>query len=244
MSEQPLATVDRRRVFGETAGATERIAPGHFDRRTVREHQARYRWAARWVRGRTVLDVACGTGYGSALLLGAGARRVVSIDLSEPALGFARRAYPGPCYVQADAGALPLAQPVFDVAVALETIEHLADPLTFLGALGGLVRPGGWLLVSTPNDEHDHAPNPYHLRELSVAELRGGLVAAGFEVDGTWGQQWMPPPRQSIWRRARGLGRLAYWIRSAPTIWNVPSALGFEPLYWCVRARRGGAPVR
>src|SRR3972149_2197628 len=113
-------SVDRQRVFGEIPQGVERIAPGYFSAPVEREHLARYAWAARWVRGRSVLDVACGAGYGSAILLRAGARSVVAVDRSAPALAFAAQTYAGPRYVLADAGALPLKDRAFDVVVSLE----------------------------------------------------------------------------------------------------------------------------
>src|SRR2546428_3758983 len=153
--------VDRARVFGETAEAVERIAPGFFADWIEAEHLARYRWAARWVRGKSGLDVACGTGYGSDVLRRAGARRVVSVDLSASALGFARRRYPGPLYIRADALALPLTGESFDMVNSLETIEHLADPLRFLTKVRPLLPAGGLLAPSMPNSAPTEGLNPY-----------------------------------------------------------------------------------
>jgi len=121
--------IDRYKLFGEIPNvAVERIAPGFFPQPTEREHLARYRWAARWATGQRVLDVACGTGYGSHILHKAGAKQVVGLDIHRPALDFALHRYPGPHYVQADAMSLPIQNGVFDVVVSIETLEHLSDP--------------------------------------------------------------------------------------------------------------------
>src|SRR5439155_666611 len=114
----------------------------------------------------SVLDVACGTGYGSALVLRAGARRVVAVDHSVPALTFGRGRYPGVRYLLADAGALPLRAGSADVVISLETLEHLVDALPFLRALRGIVREDGVLLVSTPNAAQTDGSNPYHVHEM------------------------------------------------------------------------------
>ena len=54
------------------------------------EHWHRYHFAARWAHGRTVLDVACGEGYGSALLA-RHAARVTGVDISPQAMSRTRR---------------------------------------------------------------------------------------------------------------------------------------------------------
>ncbi len=84
--------IDRAQVFGELAGGSfERIGPGHFPEAIVREHEARYRWAARFVAGKRVLDVGCGTAYGCSLLTRSGARRVTGVDIAFPALEYGKQ---------------------------------------------------------------------------------------------------------------------------------------------------------
>lgn len=50
-----------------------------------------------------------------------------------------------------DSGQLPLAPGSADVAVAVETVEHLENPRALMRALARLARPGGWVIVTTPN---------------------------------------------------------------------------------------------
>lgn len=225
--------VDRSLVFGETAQAVERIAPGFFPAQFEEEHLARYTWAAQWVRGKSVLDVACGTGYGSAMLLRAGASLAVAVELSAPALAFAARTYAGPKYICADARKIPLKDASFDAVVSLETIEHLADPVGFLRSVRALLREGGVLVLSMPNRSQTDGSNPYHLHEMTLPELLEALERASFGVTGLWGQHWRPPRQKRFWRM-KGLGRLAYEIERHPRVWKIPASLGFEPLYWCI----------
>ena len=227
--------VDRRRVFGETPESPERIAPGYFSPQVEAEHLARYRWASRGVRGLTVLDAACGTGYGSATLRAAGARFVCAVDVSAAALGFARATYPRAAYVRADALDLPIRAAAVDVVVSLETIEHLTDGRRFLRALRGILRPGGTLFLSSPNGPATGARNPYHVHEMDLDELRGLLRATGFRAAGLWGQYWRLPSRHGVWR-FKGLGRLAHYLAKWPRVWRAPDRLGLRPDYWCVRA--------
>jgi 2-polyprenyl-3-methyl-5-hydroxy-6-metoxy-1,4-benzoquinol methylase len=67
----------------------ERFIPGTPGEIWV-EHWHRYHFAARWCEGKRVLDVACGEGYGSALLA-RGASRVTGVDISPEAVAHAQK---------------------------------------------------------------------------------------------------------------------------------------------------------
>src|SRR5689334_14566703 len=79
-------------VNEEMAFTGERFIPGTRGEIWV-EHWHRYHFAAHWAAGREVLDVACGEGYGTALLAARGAKRVTGVDLSAQAVAHARTAY-------------------------------------------------------------------------------------------------------------------------------------------------------
>lgn len=156
--------------------ARERV---RMDRRSPwwGEHRSRYHFAARLVRGRTALDVACGTGYGQRILADAGAAVVLGIDLSWDALrDAAAAAIDGSAVVQADALALPVKDASAGRIVSFETIEHLHDDESFIKELRRAVAPDGVLVLSTPNALHtmpvDGVPrNPFHVREYTPDEL-------------------------------------------------------------------------
>jgi SAM-dependent methyltransferase len=144
----------------------ERLVPEEAVEASLQEHLARYRFAREHVRGR-VLDVACGTGYGTRLL------GAVGVDRSMEALRYARR-YPAP-YVAADGGRLPFGRR-FDAVVSFETIEHLSDPERFVAECARVLKPGGVFLVSTPNRElwSPRSPKPlqrHHVREFNRREF-------------------------------------------------------------------------
>src|SRR5258708_20869456 len=73
--------------------AGERIHPGMVGEQVFREHEARYVFASRFVQGKRVLDVACGTGIGTQCLLNAGAQSCVGLDIDQLAVAYARAAY-------------------------------------------------------------------------------------------------------------------------------------------------------
>jgi SAM-dependent methyltransferase len=227
-------SVDRVRVFGERSEAVERIAPGFFWPTIEAAHIARYRWASRWVKNRVVLDIACGTGYGALILRDAGARTVLSLDVSRDALrfGYDRYRIVAAC---TDALKLPLRTESCDTVVSLETIEHLHDPLAFGRELRRVIRPGGDVLLSTPNALRSIGSNPYHLREMSIDELRQLLEESGFRLERVWAQHWGLGP--GWWHRIRGLRGLLFRIERIARV-TPRLRFGLAPLYWCLHAVR------
>ena len=161
----------------------ELLAPDDdLGRTTLGLHVARYEFAARWVHGRTVLDLACGSGYGSALLAQRGAAHVVGVDLSPDAIAYARATYGRPNVEFVVAGAYEFIPPSrFDVAVTLETIEHLPDPRRFVRRLATLVVEGGMIVGSAPTTLSSDV-NPFHLHDLGTDELRDIFRSAGLEI--------------------------------------------------------------
>ena len=155
------------------------------------EHRARYRFAARWVAGRCVLDVACGAGFGVHLLEAAGAR-VIGMDLDARALvearsSLARRAN----LVRADGLRLPLPDATIDLVTSFETLEHVPDARCFVHELRRVLRPGGRLVLSTPNRAFgppQRHQNPFHLQEFVADELTA-LLQACFSSVRLFGQR-------------------------------------------------------
>jgi len=154
----------------------ERVIPGRGDVDLLNEHRARYWFARRFASGKNVLDAACGTGYGSAMLAET-AKTVIGLDISADALDYARSHFAAPNLrlARADCLALPFAAGKFDLVVGFEIIEHLEAPETFLAELGRVLDPAGVLILSTPNrfyytDDRGEI-NPFHKREFSFPEF-------------------------------------------------------------------------
>lgn len=158
----------------------ERVFVGESPEKVLAEHRARYAFAARYARDRRVLDVACGSGYGTRIFHEAGAAAVVGIDSDAGAVDHARRNYG--CqeitFLQADACAPP-SMPPFDLIASFETIEHLDNPVRFLQGCRALLVPGGMFIVSTPYRHRVHADgtplNRFHKQEWQTAEFDGLL---------------------------------------------------------------------
>jgi SAM-dependent methyltransferase len=146
-----------------TAGIGERIKPAAITSGGYRDHLGRYLFAGHFVAGRSVVDLCCGNGYGSNLLMAAGAVRVTGIDISDDAIAEAERNYPGPEF---EVGAVdqPLDLPHVDVAVCFEGIEHVSDPDQLLVNM----RQADLALLSSPNagfSPGGFSGNPHHVRE-------------------------------------------------------------------------------
>ncbi|MDQ3811472.1 MAG: class I SAM-dependent methyltransferase [Chloroflexota bacterium] len=98
-----------------------------------------------------LLDVGC---YDGRLSLAVAARSadepIIGLDVAESALRAARAR--GLLGVRAQVEApLPFADQTFATVVAAEVIEHVFDTNSVLAELARVLRPGGWLLVTTPN---------------------------------------------------------------------------------------------
>lgn len=141
------------------------------------EHMARYAYVIERVAGKTVLDVACGTGYGLPRLQTT-AKWVVGVDLDPSAVERARRELDSGRgeVIVADATHLPFEDGRFDVVTSFETLEHLPKRTEFLREISRVLASSGVLFISTPNAYYtrpiDGKPrNPYHLHEYDPAEL-------------------------------------------------------------------------
>lgn len=151
----------------------------------LREHLARYRFAAQRARGR-LLDAGCGTGYGSLLLASCAAvPEVLGVDRSAVAIAHARRYYSGPRvrFARADLLAASISGwGSFDTIVCFEVLEHLREPERLLEALDGALRPGGRLIVSTPLGKGRGVPSaqPGHCFQLRRHEFER-MLRARFE---------------------------------------------------------------
>lgn len=170
---------DMRSQTGNTNDAVERCDPQTSGDHLIRGHLERYRLASKFVKNKSVMDVACGIGYGSRIMLDAGAQNVTGVDIDENTIDTAQKRYGANnlTFVKDNAeelSALPKNR-TFHFIVSFETIEHIRNPDTFLKTVTGRLPKSGSLLISTPcrySGTLESAPhNPYHLREWSFEEF-------------------------------------------------------------------------
>ncbi len=135
------------------------------------EHLHRYVFAAGLVEGLDVLDAACGEGYGSAILARQAAS-VTAVDISPGTIAHAQERYPASNidFQAADCTQLPFADDRFDCIVSFETLEHLESQDALIAGFRRVLRPGGFLLISTP-DKAVYTDKMGNRNEFHVSEL-------------------------------------------------------------------------
>lgn len=174
----------------------ERVVPGTTLSATFQEHMNRYIFASNYVKNKSVLDAACGTGYGSDYLSKKGAKYVFGLDVSNDAIHHAKNTYKKRDLVfsLANIQTLPFHNEVFDVIVSFETIEHVASQEITLTELERVLKFDGLLIISSPNRKltspgrsRNNPWNPYHVLEYTREEFIS-VLGKYFKVVGLFGQ--------------------------------------------------------
>lgn len=166
-----------------------------FSQAAFQSHIQRYAFAAQFVSGKRVLDIACGSGFGSSFLKKSGAEIVVGGDISPEAISASRRNYKQKevDFFFLDGSRLPFNDGSFDVAVSFETLEHIPDYERFIQELRRVIRKGGNLVLSTPNKSVfspclKRPMRAYHTKEFRSDELEPLLRQAAFSEISLYGQ--------------------------------------------------------
>jgi len=173
-------------------GKSRRIT--RTDRNNYLNHRKYYRFVAQFVRGKTVTDVGCGSGYGCEMLVESGAARVVGCDISRHALEFARRRY-GKLAEFIEQGITDLHQfpdASFDVTISSEVLEHIKEYQLEDQAVKELKRvtkAGGIVIVGTPNSEllGDHGFSYDEMHKLFATHFEQFVIFENALVP--WGGQ-------------------------------------------------------
>ncbi|QDT66734.1 methyltransferase domain-containing protein [Calycomorphotria hydatis] len=153
------------------------------------DHRGRYYFAANHLStARTVLDLACGVGYGSRILADAIQNvSVTGIDRDKGAVQFALTHYANDRirFLHEDVTTFEHNGHIYDAAVSFETIEHLAKPELMLQRIRKHLGTNSTFICSTPNQE-TMPFNPeqfiYHVRHYTPKQLRTLLTDTGFRV--------------------------------------------------------------
>ena len=148
----------------------ERLTTDIYNENTI-EHLHRYAMLDNIVKGKIVLDVASGEGYGTNLL-SKNADLVIGVDIDVRSIQDATLKYKSNklIFKQGDIGSLPFPDSYFDIVVCFETIEHVEDYLAALNEIKRVLKSEGILVISTPDkkwytDARNHF-NQYHKKEF------------------------------------------------------------------------------
>jgi ubiquinone/menaquinone biosynthesis C-methylase UbiE len=161
----------------ELENTGERMIPAlHKGLNKYGAHLIRYQAALPFVKDRTVLDIACGTGYGSQLMAKT-AKNVYGVDLSAESVAYATENYGAKNieFLTGDAVKIPLPDQTVDVVVSYETIEHVPNYQAFLDEIKRVMKPGGTLIISSPNSAVSIGGNEYHHKEFNLSEFESVL---------------------------------------------------------------------
>lgn len=178
----------------------ERIIPGAVSESALSEHYARYLFALEMCKGKKVLNVACGAGYGSEVLLKV-ANEVFNVDISEQLVAYGNLRYGNykNHFVTMDAQKMSFPDQFFDVVVSFETFEHLPKYKKFISECSRVLRPGGALIISMPN-KNVTSPglstplNQFHFKEWTLSQFKR-LVLKKFKLTGLYGQNLSQPAK-------------------------------------------------
>jgi O-antigen biosynthesis protein len=180
----------------------ERFVPWAKEPAVAYEHLHRYLWASSFAKGRRVLDLASGEGYG-ADMLARQAAFVCGLDIDEDAVRHASEKYrrPNLQFLKGSITAVPIHESSsFDVITCFEAIEHIDQHDELLKEVRRLLKPDGLFVVSTPNKEAYNAPgepaNPFHVREITFDEFNA-LLTRHFSRVSYLGQR--VHPASSMW---------------------------------------------
>ena len=170
----------------------ERVIPDNsatgFARVNFVRHKVAHLYTVRKIRGaQRVLDVGCGTGYGSAIVA-SHVREVVGIDVSEEAVAWARTKHQldNLKFMTMPATELSVPDAFFDAACSIQVIEHIEDVELHLSEVVRVLKPDGRFMVATPN-RLTYSPNglhnAFHVREYDARELEALLASYFQEVE-------------------------------------------------------------
>ena len=141
------------------------------------EHISRYMFASQFVKGKKVLDIACGTAYGAAFLTRYNPNMLVGVDVSKEALAKGKENFEGILsLVAGDATCASFKKGAFDVVISFETLEHLMMYENFVSEMKRVLGNEGLFIVSTPNKLAFSArdklySNRYHFKEFTLDEF-------------------------------------------------------------------------
>ncbi len=165
----------------------ERTIPGlAVENYWFRRHEVVYQQLSGYCTDRDVLEAGCGEGYGADLIASV-AHSVTAVDYDATTVAHVQSRYPRVNVVAGNLAALPVPDGTVDVVVNFQVIEHLWDQAQFIAECRRVLRPGGLLLISTPNritfsPGSDTPLNPFHTRELNADELTELLTGGGFAL--------------------------------------------------------------
>jgi SAM-dependent methyltransferase len=166
ISSKAIWSKNKERLMFDSEGLTQKSLE-------YKEHISRYTFASRFVKNKIILDVACGTGYGSSYLEHYEPKIVVGVDISKEAIAKGKALFQKELLelLIGDATNMALKNGSFDVVVSFETIEHLQAFERFLAEVKRILKNDGIFVISTPNKEAFSGYDQFYLNEFHTKEF-------------------------------------------------------------------------
>lgn len=195
-------------------------------------HRITYEFARDYIKGKTVLDYGCGSGYGSHFLA-PDCAAITAVDISADAIAYAQSKYQAEnlryqSIAPAEQEPLPFTDASFDSVISFQVIEHIPDTTTYLSEIKRVLKPGGVFVCATPDRSTRLLPgqkpwNVWHVKEYSNAGFKQ-LLGSQFKSVEVLGMGGKPEVLDIELRRARR------------TMWlTLPFTLPIMPEAWRVK---------
>lgn len=146
------------------------------------QHLSKYKFALKFCKGKNVLEIGCGSGYGSEYLAENGAKLITAYDIDTAAINFAIKntTHNNIKFIAGNVETLRV-RDKYDVGLSFEVIEHLNNPQKLLELAKKSIKKKGYFILSTPNKsfsilDNGKPSNPYHVCEYYPHELKEILV--------------------------------------------------------------------
>ena len=200
-------------------------------------HLKRYQFSAKQLRGEFILDIACGCGYGTALMAKAHPdKQFIGVDVDPTAVKYAREHYQANNLRYECGNGMDFTlkiegkdQPqAFDTIISLETIEHVVEPQKMVTHLLTQLSEKGIMIASVPTTPTVDG-NPHHLHDFTVASFYRLFSASNYQPGETfeqiqdWEFKGLFSKKESQENRSQGVARnvIKHYIKK-------PSALFFR----------------
>jgi len=226
----------------------EYFIPGKSGERIEADHLERYKFACKFAKGKSVLDIACGVGYAGPMFIQSGAVSYYGADINDKLVEYAKDNFASELigYSVSDICTFKIDKK-FDLISCFETIEHIRDYKTAIKNLYDMLNPGGTLLDSSPNRPvtspncntlNDKPSNEFHTQEFIPEELLLLLSENGFSVDknNLYGQR----QRKKVYKN-RYWRKIIYTLLGNPDINTSPKVTPVKnllPRYFVILATK------